>query len=38
MDDGWYRCDHVTVVKGAEEIARIHVAMIASANVMANVG
>jgi hypothetical protein len=38
MEDGWYRCDHVAVVKGYDEIARVHAAMIASENVMANVG
>jgi|SaaInlV_165m_DNA_1040744.scaffolds.fasta_scaffold25233_3 Xaa-Pro aminopeptidase len=34
IEDGWFRCDHVTVIKGYEEISKIHAAMIASANVM----
>jgi hypothetical protein len=38
MEDGWFRCDHVCVVKGYEEISKIHAAMIASANVVDDAG
>ncbi len=38
MTDGWYRCDHVTVIRGYDEIAKIHTAMIASENVIADAG
>ena len=30
LQDGWFRCDHVNRVKGYDEIARIHTAMIES--------
>jgi hypothetical protein len=38
LQGGWYWCDHVTVIKGYEEISKIHAAMIASANVMDEAG
>lgn len=31
MKDGWYRCDHVSMIDGYKEIAKIHAAMVESA-------
>ncbi len=33
LDDGWFRCDHISIVNGYEQLSKLHKAMIESADI-----